>query len=136
MNGNRAEQSATRGINGQFDFAEFVSGDAFDAVIVSQQAVDKDVVTLEEFSEAAGLGIAQEVGEGFINLPASGGAQTLVEFRMQLSIELEKVQSLHVQPLMHKAGNELIGTLIGQQAAHLLPQFCGLVQGILCSEGE
>ena len=76
------------------------------------------------------------MGEGFINLPASGGAQTLVEFRMQLSIELEKVQSLHVQPLMHKAGNELIRTLIGQQAAHLLAQHCRLVQGILCSEGE
>ena len=79
---------------------------------------------------------AQEVGEGFVNLPTSRGTYALVEFSMKLGIELEEVQPLHVQPLMYKAGNELIGTRIVQQAAHLLAQSCGFVQGVLFSEGE
>ena len=49
---------------------------------------------------------------------------------MKLGIELEEVQPFHVQPLMHKAGNEFIRTRIGQQAIHLLAQRCGFVEGI------
>ena len=136
MDGGRAEQPAARGTGGQFDFAKGFTGDAFDAVVVGQQAVDEDVVALEKLAKPAGLGITQEVGEGFIDLPTSGGANALVKFSMQLGIELEEVQSLHVQPLMHEAGNELIGTRIGQEAAHLSAQRCGFAQGILFSEGK
>ena len=113
MDGGRAEQSATRGTGGQFDFAEGFTRNALDAVVVGQQAIDENVVALEELAEATGFGVPQEVGEGFINLPTSGGADALVKFSVQLGIELEEVQSLHVQPLMHEAGNELIGTRIG-----------------------
>jgi len=76
------------------------------------------------------------MGEGFVNLPTSRGTYALVEFSMKLGVELEEVQPLHVKPLMHKAGNELIRTRIGQQAAHLLAQSCGYVQGILFSKGK
>ena len=77
----------------------------------------------------------EHIWAGDIFIP-SNSEFLLVEFRMKLGIELEEVQPLHVQPLMHKAGNKLIGTRIGQQAAHLLAQSCGFVQGVLFSEGE
>ena len=113
MNGSGAEQPTARRTHRQFYFTEFFSRDSFDTVIVGQQTIDKNVVAFQEFTKATRVRITQEMGEGFINLPTGRGTNALVEFPMELSIELKEVQSLHVQPLMHKAGNELIGTRIG-----------------------
>ena len=40
--------------------------------------------------------------------------------RGAVGIELKEIEALHVQPLVHKAGDELIGTWISDQAIDLL----------------
>ena len=41
---------------------------------------------------------------------------------MEIDIELEEVESLHVEPLMDEAGHEVIGTRIRNQPVNLLPK--------------
>ena len=56
------------------------------------------------------FGIAKQVGEGLIDLPAGSGAGAFVEIAVQRGIELKEVESLHVEPLVDEAGDEFIRT--------------------------
>jgi hypothetical protein len=63
VDGGHAKETATWRIGGQFDFAEFVTRDAFNAVIGGEQPVDKYIVALQQFAQPAVFRIAQQMGE-------------------------------------------------------------------------
>ena len=70
VNGGHTQQSAARGTRRELHFAELVTIDTFDAVVVGEKAIDHDVVALEEFAEAAFLFITKEMGERLVNFLA------------------------------------------------------------------
>ena len=55
---------------------------------------------------------------------------------MEIDIELEEVESLHVQPLMDEAGHEVIRTRISNQPVNLLPKHFWKMQFVLFCELE
>ena len=74
--------------------------------------------------------ITQQQGKGFVYFLSCGSPNTLIEFTVQFGIELEEVQSLHMQPLMDKAGHEFLGSGIGNHAVHFRTQSGGVTQFI------
>ena len=53
-------------------------------------------------------GIAEQVGERFVDLLAGRHAGALIKLAMKHHVELEKVEPLHVQPLVYEPRDELI----------------------------
>ena len=75
--------------------------------------------------------ITQQQGKGFVYFLPGGCPNTLIEFAVQLGIELEEVQPFHMQPLVNKSGHKILGAWIGNHAVYLLPENFGLTQFIL-----
>ena len=53
--------------------------------------------------------ITQQQGKGFVYFLPGGSPNTLIEFAVQFGIELEEIQPFHMQPLVDKAGHEILG---------------------------
>ena len=94
------------------------------------------MVAFQEQAEVAFFRIAQQVGEGVVDLLAGSGAGAFVEVAVQLGIELKEIEALHVEPLVHEASDKLIGTGIGNQPIDLLAQDLRLAQFLLLRQVE
>ena len=91
------------------------------------------MVALEQLSEVAGFA-AKEVGKGLVNFLPRCGAGALVEVAIEPGVELEEVESLHVEPLVEEAGDKFVGTRIGNKSIDLTPESVRIAELATLSE--
>ena len=83
------------------------------------ETIDDDVVALEKVLQLSLILRPQQVENRLVNFFPRCRSRAFIEFAMSGDIELEEIQSLHVQPLMSETGNEVVRSRVVNQAIHL-----------------
>ena len=97
---------------------EFVSGDAWNAIVFGETLVDERVVSREQVEHAPVF--AYEAGEEQLRLALHRIRQLLVEIGILQPIWMDLVQILELEPLTGKSWTEGIRASVCQHPPHLL----------------
>ena len=88
------------------------------AVVSREEVVDDYVIGRQEIIDAVVL--VEEVTDCFKNLVSDGHLHAVVIGAVLDEIDVEEIESLHVQPLMEKTVNHRGGSRVIEQAVGLL----------------
>ena len=119
MDRSHSQKSTTRRIFRKADFTVVISSHAFQTVVRGHETIDDNVVALEKVLQLSLILRPQQVEDRLVNFFPRCRPRAFIEFAMSLDIELEEIQSLHVQPLMSETGNEVVRSGVLNQTIDL-----------------
>src|SRR5262249_45254987 len=111
-------QAATLAIGSQGHQAEVAAVDIRNPIVPGQAFVQKGVVRLDQFEDAAIL--AQHVVEKELGLLAERLTEIVIEVRVETRVRLDRLQITQAQPLTGEVGREVERAAIGEHSARLL----------------
>ena len=96
-----------------------IANHALKTVVSGHETIDDNVVALEKVLQLSLILRPQQVENRLVNFFPRCRSRAFVELAMSFDIKLEEIQSLHVQPLMSEAGNEVVCSRVLNQTIHL-----------------
>ena len=86
-----------------------------------EKSVNYGKVSIKKVTQLTLVSGTQKIKYGLVDFFANGSPCAFIEFAMVFGIKLKKVQTLHIQPLMSKTGNEIMCPMILNQSIYLSP---------------
>ena len=86
-----------------------------------KKSINYGKVSIKKVTQLTLVSGTQKIKHGLVDFFAHGSPCAFIEFAMVFGIKLKKVQTLHIQPLMSKTGNEIMRPVILNQSIYLSP---------------